>query len=322
VFIGHPADAPGLSKLTRLTVERGVSAGAGAVRGKRAGPLVSVIVPTYNRGSITAQAIESIQAQTHQHTDVIIVDDGSTHEESAKLSQLPGVEYLRQEHQGPAAARTRGLELAQGEFVASLDSDDLWHPPFLERCLHALISFDVDFVFTNWTVESGGSSYFSQWQAEGRLERYCTDRRGDWFVLTASQTRDLFLDTCLAPSSSTVLRRSAMPGSWNGELSVADDWYLMLEMTLSGECRAAFTPTPLWVKRVVGDNRYDGRTLFSVIPRLYFHDYAIFRRDFGHLLSPRERRQWLLRQFGHRAILHAIDGVREKWRPRGAGTSS
>ena len=91
---------------------------------------VSVIIPTYNRAHYVRSAIESILAQTYQNCEIIVVDDGSTDDTDARLRGLPGnVIYHRQPHSGrPAVGRNTGLRLATGEFVAFLDSDDLFVP--------------------------------------------------------------------------------------------------------------------------------------------------------------------------------------------------
>lgn len=101
--------------------------------------LVSVIIPTYNRAADCRRAVESVLAQSHREVEVIVVDDGS---EDATRETIEGlnsrVVYLRQENAGVVAARNRGLAAAQGEFIAFLDSDDLFLPWKLEAQLAAL----------------------------------------------------------------------------------------------------------------------------------------------------------------------------------------
>jgi glycosyltransferase involved in cell wall biosynthesis len=266
-------------------------------------PLVSVIIPTYNRPDQVLEAIDSIRAQTHKHTEIILVDDGSTDDRVRAIGEHDDVTYVRHERQGPGAARTLGLGLATGEFIASLDSDDVWHADFLERSLEPMTAFGLDFVFANWVRAPGDPSWLDLREAEGRLARYRGDTHGDWSLLTPAQVRRMILDACPAPSSSMLLRRSSMPTSWNARMQVADDWYLLLEMTLKRPCRAAFTTRPLWLKRVDGANRYEGRAPGYVIRRLYLHDHLHFRRDFASRLSWRERTRWALRTARRRAEL-------------------
>jgi glycosyltransferase involved in cell wall biosynthesis len=97
-------------------------------------PLISCIVPVYNGERFLAEALDSILAQTYRPLEILLSDDGSTDgtpEVAARYAKQ--IRYLKHANAGPGAARNRGLELAQGEFVALLDADDLWHPEKLER---------------------------------------------------------------------------------------------------------------------------------------------------------------------------------------------
>jgi glycosyltransferase involved in cell wall biosynthesis len=92
-------------------------------------PLISCIVPVFNGERYLGQALESILAQTYRPIEVIVVDDGSvdgTHQLVASYGDR--VRYVFQPNAGPPRARNLGLSMAQGEFVAFLDADDLWQP--------------------------------------------------------------------------------------------------------------------------------------------------------------------------------------------------
>ena len=96
--------------------------------------LVSCIVPVFNGERYVAEALDSILAQTYRPLEIIVVDDGST-DGTAQIVAGYGkrVRALRQSNAGPWAARNLGLSVAQGEFVAFLDADDVWHPKKLAR---------------------------------------------------------------------------------------------------------------------------------------------------------------------------------------------
>jgi len=99
-------------------------------------PLVSVIIPTYNRAAFITRAIDSVFAQTCRNFELIIVDDGSTDATVELLQRYKGQSVLlRTGHLGPGAARNRGITAACGEWIAFLDSDDLWLPEKLEAQL-------------------------------------------------------------------------------------------------------------------------------------------------------------------------------------------
>ena len=102
-------------------------------------PLVSVIIPVYNYARYLGEAIESVLSQTYQHLEVIVVDDGSTDQSGdvARGFEGRGVRYCHQVHAGIGPARNKGVELAQGEFLAFLDADDRWQLEKLERQLSA-----------------------------------------------------------------------------------------------------------------------------------------------------------------------------------------
>jgi glycosyltransferase involved in cell wall biosynthesis len=102
-------------------------------------PLVSIIIPTYNRASWLLEAVESVFEQTVRDFELIIIDDGSTDDtaESLKKSARPFM-YRFQENQGVSHARNQGLLSARGKWIAFLDSDDLWLPKKLESQLRFL----------------------------------------------------------------------------------------------------------------------------------------------------------------------------------------
>lgn len=95
--------------------------------------LVSVVVPIYNGAAYLGETLESVWQQTYPTLEAIVVDDGSTdssaHIVAALAERAPvPLRYVFQANRGPAAARNRGIGLAQGELIAFLDQDDLWLP--------------------------------------------------------------------------------------------------------------------------------------------------------------------------------------------------
>jgi glycosyltransferase involved in cell wall biosynthesis len=100
---------------------------------------ISVIIPTYNRALYLGEALASAFAQSLPPLEVIVCDDGSTDGTGTLVKEFqPAVRYLRGEHRGVSAARNMGIEMAQGLYIAFLDSDDTWLPDKLEKQAEAL----------------------------------------------------------------------------------------------------------------------------------------------------------------------------------------
>ena len=113
-------------------------------------PLVSAIIPTFNRAQALARAVASVLAQSWSNLEIIVVDDGST-DNSVDLLQSRFGSRIRLLHlpcnRGVSYARNRGIELSQGSFIAFLDSDDLWQPEKIERQL-AFMQADPDILIS------------------------------------------------------------------------------------------------------------------------------------------------------------------------------
>lgn len=117
--------------------------------------LVSIIMPNYNCVRFIAQTIESVLAQTYTNWELLIVDDCSTdgsYEIALDYARKDSrIKVLRNErNSGAAVSRNRAIEAASGEYVAFLDSDDLWLPEKLEHQLRFMQENDCDFCFTEY----------------------------------------------------------------------------------------------------------------------------------------------------------------------------
>ena len=141
-------------------------------------PRVSVILPTYNRAQLIAQAIQSVLDQTYQDFELIIVDDGSKDETEEVVNSFDDerIRYARhEENKGANAARNTGIAMARGEYIAFQDSDDKWLPEKLERQMRIFLitSTDIGVVYTGcWRVEGTQKTYFPSpniKQKEGNL---------------------------------------------------------------------------------------------------------------------------------------------------------
>lgn len=115
--------------------------------------LVSIIMPTYNCGKFIGETIESIQKQTYQNWEIVIVDDCSTDDTKDIVSRYIQSDnrikyFCLDKNSGAAVARTKSMELANGEYIAFCDSDDLWMPNKLEKQLAFMESNGYAFTCT------------------------------------------------------------------------------------------------------------------------------------------------------------------------------
>jgi glycosyltransferase involved in cell wall biosynthesis len=118
--------------------------------------LVSVIIPTYNRAERLSEAIRSALAQTYTKLEAIVIDDGSTDDTAEVVGRVmrkdPRVRYIHQRNRGVAAARNFGISHLRGEYVAFLDSDDVWEPWKLELQVACIKQHRIGMVWTDMTA--------------------------------------------------------------------------------------------------------------------------------------------------------------------------
>ena len=132
---------------------------------------VSALIPTYNRRAQVQRAIESVLAQTLPVAEIIVVDDGSTDGTADAIRTQYGsqVALIEQKNAGAAAARNRGIREAQSEWVAFLDSDDVWLSTKIERQIEALKALGGEFglCFTDCVYEGNPEKKLSVFQETG-----------------------------------------------------------------------------------------------------------------------------------------------------------
>ncbi len=198
-------------------------------------PLVSVIIPTFNRATWVREAIDSVLAQTFRDFELIVVDDGSTDTTREGLGLYGDrLRVVYQTRQGVSAARNRGLKMAAGKWLAFLDSDDLWLPQKLET--------QVDFLHRNPWAEICQTEEI--WIRHGRRVNPRKKHRkpsGDIFAPS--------LSLCLVSPSAVMLKMSLLKevGFFDQSLPACEDYDLWLRIS----CRKPvfLIEEPLVVKR-------------------------------------------------------------------------
>jgi glycosyltransferase involved in cell wall biosynthesis len=178
---------------------------------------VSVIIPTYNYARYLPEAIDSALGQTHAPLEIIVVDDGSTDETPQVLARYGAkIRAIRQINQGVAAARNTGVAAARGEYVALLDSDDLWMPRKLEL---QIARFDAD--PTLGLVHCGAETF----DPAGSTLDVLLDGMEGWVGMEILRLDRVVIS---APGSGILLPKRVIEevGGFDVRLPPSDDWDL------------------------------------------------------------------------------------------------
>ena len=199
-------------------------------------PLVSAVIPTYNRTFQTVAAVESVLAQTYPNVEVIVVDDGSNDGSSEfvedfvhrKSASGHRVFFFRQPNQGASAARNTGVANAQGEFIGFLDSDDVWLPEKLEWQLKALEQFNdkCEACITDAHLVDTAGMDRSSFESQGRRYR-------ETLGIEQDVTKQLAESFCFWVSSLLVRAQTIRRiGAFNQKISFVEDRDIFFRLSL------------------------------------------------------------------------------------------
>lgn len=251
---------------------------------------VSIIIPTYNRARTISKAIQSVLNQSYTNYQLIVVDDGSKDNSREVIAAFPQVEYYYKENGGQASARNHGLQFARGEYIASLDSDDEWHPTYLEQQMNAIQLHNLDVAFANWyqfSSDFGKYPFLTNFKYVRDL--YKTELETAYYIFDYNNLRERYIKVCICPSSGVILRKAIMKNGWNNRMHIGDDWFLMLDIITQQPIQCGFTFNPLWNKNVNDDNVYDGRNMFEIYKYLYYNDIDTMLKTLHPYLSKKEK---------------------------------
>lgn len=201
-------------------------------------PTVSVVIPCHNAIGFVPEALDSVLGQTFPDYEIVVVNDGSP--ETAALEALlrpyrSRIRYLRQEHRGPAAARNLGIRHAAAEYVAFLDSDDVWLPGFLAAHVRALDEdASLDLVYGNSVLF--GTHFLPTGTIRGQAE---------------PTFENLVLRRCHVHPTCVVARRASIVavGSFDERLTFSEDLDLWARLVYHG-ARIRYVPAVLARRRV------------------------------------------------------------------------
>jgi len=188
--------------------------------------LISVIIPTYNRADIITDAINSVLEQTYQIFEIIVVDDGSTDNTVEIIKKIDDsrIIYIYQENSGrPSAARNTGIKKSTGDYIAFLDSDDLWHREKLEKQIAILDNNPNIGLVTNW------SSYktFNNEEIKIKMSQAKSQRENILYILTAP-------DKAFTGTPTLLVRKECLEkvGSFDETMTFCEDWDLFFRISL------------------------------------------------------------------------------------------
>ncbi|WP_346239413.1 glycosyltransferase family 2 protein [Niabella insulamsoli] len=254
----------------------------------KSNPLVSVIIPTYNRAQTLTKSIESVLAQTYKNFEIIVIDDGSGDHTQEVMKSYPTVQYVYQENGGQASARNAGLKIAKGDLIASLDSDDEWYPEFLQRGVQKMVAEDLDFIFANWDQQNPNGEFWDFLSSNIFIAPYFPRMKDGWVTLDSKALRHIYIQGCPSPSSSLLMTKEFVWPGWNESIKIGDDWYMLVRSLFQAHRKGAFTLDKLWRKCIDEINIYDGRKRSEVLEHLYISDMEKMLRDFKPSMTKRE----------------------------------
>lgn len=222
---------------------------------------LSVVIPTWNRAHLVCDAIDSALSQRPGEVDVIVVDDGSTDGTAERVIRIYAdrVRLIRlNERSGAGAARNKGVAVARGDFVAFLDSDDVWLPGKLDAELSVFERFpEAEAVVSDsqsfFEYDADAASRFAQ---NGLLAATGGDARWanecDWLWTNSTNTAH----TCSITVRREVVTRLGAP-LFAEDLDCCEDWEF--QMRVCHLCRVVVLPQVLAHVRRFDDNSRDGR---------------------------------------------------------------
>ena len=237
-------------------------------------PLISIVIPTFNRENLIIDALETCVLQLYRPLEIVVVDDGSTDqtiefvEDWNKGSSHKDVilKIIKQENKGGNVARNNGIRNATGEFIAFLDSDDLWNSTKLKKQYNLIRQSD----------EIGGV-YCGLRQVEVESGKVISDHKRDYaegFILSQLLVKDV-----TAPTSAYLIRKKIFDevGYFDKNLQARQDWDMWIRLAEKYEIRA--------VHENLMDLRHHKGTRTASNPHKEINAYIKIRQKYQYLLE-------------------------------------
>ena len=246
---------------------------------KRLNPLVSIIIPAYNKAFLTVKAVESVLHQTYTPIEIIVVDDGSKDDTGERLAAIQGIRYIYKENGGACSARNLGLKYAAGSYVGFLDCDDMYESEKVAECVNYLQEHpDAGFVHT--------AAYFTD--ENNQIVSVYSHRRSR----KSGRIAERLIQGNFICNSTVIARRDCFDkaGGFDESIFPPADWDLWIRLAEIAD--AGYIDRPLTRYRVT-DNYTFNRLELSRREELYVIE-KYFRR---HSVFPERLRRRALSNF-------------------------
>lgn len=190
-------------------------------------PKISVVIPAYNSEKYIGATLDSLINQTFSAHEIIVVDDGSVDETAEVVSRYPQIRLIQQRNQGVSAARNNAVRQARGDWIAFIDSDDIWHPEKLRLYRDAIVSyprcyfFYSEFVF--WPADEAESGKIPEGFSKIGLPLVVSDELSGWIY-----HQQLLTNWVLTSTAMLHKELFFASGMFDIELPVAEDWSLFI----------------------------------------------------------------------------------------------
>ncbi|MDA8175113.1 MAG: glycosyltransferase [Nitrospiraceae bacterium] len=297
------------------------------------GPLISVIMPLYNKRQYVARAVKSVLEQTYANWELIIVDDGSTDGSSDAIpSGNPRIKLLRQTNRGPAAARNVAVRAASGEYVAFIDADDCYYPFKLEQ--------EIACLWEGQKAEWMMSAY--DWQVNGKTTRYYMKDINREEVNKETKVFDDALEQLTVsgwPSDGLFMKKSLFErlGGFNENMRYGEISEFILRCAAAQPrvliCHLSLylhIDVPLSTAKVTNRNEFHkqiGKTLVGLAKNYPQYSGLLIGRGYSHLISysqslilegkGREARRFLFEEFRMEFLARWALLWMASWLPKG-----
>lgn len=236
--------------------------------------LVSVIMPAYNASKFIGAAIETVLNQTYSNIELIIIDDCSTDNTNEIIQYYVGrhsnIIHLKNEtNLGPGGTRNRGINIANGEYIAFLDSDDLWEPSKIEKQVGIF----------NVSIAPVGVVYC--WTTYTDSEKSPTPK-------LSGDVRGQMLKHLFFPPSSSMVKTSfaRQAGGFAEDIRIGEDWQFFLNLSLL--CNFTYIGEPLLIKRGHDEQLTKNIKENLKCDKIFFER---FLRENGHMFTKTQIKQ-------------------------------